>query len=304
MADFAPPTGPPPPKVPAGWKAVWNDQYNEWFYVNIYTKKSQWNKPDELIYGPDGGGDLPPGGAPPSYDNNSARPIQADKTGASTGEQMFGGGAAGARGNTHDLSADEELARKLQAEEDARAPGGASAQNRGEADSYYGSGSGPAQYGGPQQYGGSPAPGAVGYGQELPPDTQAKSKGGFLSKLLGKGKSSGQQGYPPQQQQYYQQPPQGYGQQPYYGQQPQYAQQPGRRPHQGMGMAGGAALGVGGGLLGGLLIGDALGHAGGGGYGGGDGGDGGDGGGDYGGGDGGGDFGGGDGGGDMGGGDF
>ena len=51
MADFAPPAvstassdsahqaanvakGPPPPKLPEGWKAVWNDQYSEWFFVN------------------------------------------------------------------------------------------------------------------------------------------------------------------------------------------------------------------------------------------------------------------------------
>ena len=32
MSDnvYAAPTGPPPPKVPEGWKAVWNDQYKEW----------------------------------------------------------------------------------------------------------------------------------------------------------------------------------------------------------------------------------------------------------------------------------
>ena len=30
MADFLPPSGPPPPKVPEGWKAVWNEQYKEW----------------------------------------------------------------------------------------------------------------------------------------------------------------------------------------------------------------------------------------------------------------------------------
>ena len=31
MADFvAPPPGPPPPKVPEGWVARWNDQYKEW----------------------------------------------------------------------------------------------------------------------------------------------------------------------------------------------------------------------------------------------------------------------------------
>lgn len=30
MADFLPPSGPPPPKVPEGWKAVWDEQYKEW----------------------------------------------------------------------------------------------------------------------------------------------------------------------------------------------------------------------------------------------------------------------------------
>ena len=41
MADFAPPSGPPPPQVPQGWKAIWNEQYQEWFYVNLSTKQSQ-----------------------------------------------------------------------------------------------------------------------------------------------------------------------------------------------------------------------------------------------------------------------
>ena len=31
MSDFIPPTGPPPPKVPEGWKVQWNDQYSEWY---------------------------------------------------------------------------------------------------------------------------------------------------------------------------------------------------------------------------------------------------------------------------------
>lgn len=31
MADFMSPSGPPPPKVPEGWKAQWNDQYKEWY---------------------------------------------------------------------------------------------------------------------------------------------------------------------------------------------------------------------------------------------------------------------------------
>jgi len=30
MADFEAPQGPPPPKVPEGWVARWNDQYKEW----------------------------------------------------------------------------------------------------------------------------------------------------------------------------------------------------------------------------------------------------------------------------------
>jgi len=33
MSEFAPPSTPPPPKVPEGWKAQWNEQYKEWFYV-------------------------------------------------------------------------------------------------------------------------------------------------------------------------------------------------------------------------------------------------------------------------------
>ena len=41
MADFAPPQGPPPPKVPEGWTARWDANYSEWFYVNTYTKRSQ-----------------------------------------------------------------------------------------------------------------------------------------------------------------------------------------------------------------------------------------------------------------------
>lgn len=30
MADFAAPSGPPPPEVPPGWTARWNDQYKAW----------------------------------------------------------------------------------------------------------------------------------------------------------------------------------------------------------------------------------------------------------------------------------
>lgn len=30
MTDFEAPLGPPPPKVPEGWVARWNEQYKEW----------------------------------------------------------------------------------------------------------------------------------------------------------------------------------------------------------------------------------------------------------------------------------
>ena len=32
MADYVSPSGPPPPKVPEGWKAQWNEQYKEWYH--------------------------------------------------------------------------------------------------------------------------------------------------------------------------------------------------------------------------------------------------------------------------------
>ena len=35
MADFAPPSGPPPPRVPEGWKAQWNAQYSEWYAADL-----------------------------------------------------------------------------------------------------------------------------------------------------------------------------------------------------------------------------------------------------------------------------
>lgn len=47
MDEFSPPTGPPPPRLPDGWKAVWSNEYNDRFYVNLHTKQSTWNKPTE-----------------------------------------------------------------------------------------------------------------------------------------------------------------------------------------------------------------------------------------------------------------
>ncbi|KAF2854970.1 hypothetical protein T440DRAFT_199499 [Plenodomus tracheiphilus IPT5] len=295
MADFAPPPGPPPPKVPEGWKAVWNPQYSEWFFVNIYTKQSQWDKPTEPVYPP---GEAPPHGAPPGYGSTGA--VSSHPTGVS---EKSGFGSNNPYAN---MSEDEKLARKLQEEEEARA-GRRSGDMRGQANDYYNQ---PGQAGGYGQQ--SPAPYAQGgqssY-QETSPQQDRGGKKGLLGKLLGKAtggsSSSSSHGYPPQQHGYSQQgygQPQGYGGAPggYYG--GGYQQRPmgmpmgggmmggGRRPGGGgMGAGGAMALGAGGGLLGGALLGSAMA----------DGGDGGDTYNNYG--DDGGDYGGGD---DMGGGDF
>lgn len=276
------------------------DQYKEWFYVNLHTKQSQWEKPTEPAYAtPEGG----PAGPPPGYAGHGSQAYH-------TGPEKGGYGSNNPYGGSSTTD-DEKLARQLQAEEEARAHGRPT--SRGASDGYYqgsgAAGAGAASYaaggagayggGGQSSYGGQPSYGGQA---ELPPRGADGKKGGFLGKLLGKtsgGSSSAQGygGYPQQQQQHYgggypQQhgyPQQGYG--GYPPQQQYYGQAPVQKKH-GLGMGGGAALGLGGGLLGGMMLGEAMGDMG---DGGGDGG-GGDDGGDYGGGD--------DGGGDMGGGDF
>ncbi|KAI9651162.1 WW domain-containing protein wwm1 [Ciborinia camelliae] len=258
MNEFAPPTGPPPPKVPTGYKAVWNAEYKEWFYVNIYTKKSTWDKPTEPVYPSD---DSAPAGPPPGYSGGPSNYPSDTKS------------------NPYEPSpnteSDAELARRLQAEEDARAAGPSGARGSAQED-----------------YQNTPMP-SYSQSQELPPREQKK---GFFGKLLGKASGSSsshppqqqyqqqyaqqpqygayqQQQYPPQgyQQQGY--PPQGYQQQGYppQGYPPQqgyggygggygggYQQQRPQKSGGGMGMAGGAALGLGAGLVGGMLIEDAI----------------------------------------------
>ncbi|MCJ1455483.1 hypothetical protein MMC28_005838 [Mycoblastus sanguinarius] len=303
MSDFAPPSGPPPPRVPEGWKAMWNAQYSEWFYVNTYTKQSQWDRPTSPVYPSSSGG--PPPGAPPSYTGGSTTypagttpsPYPQEKGHLGTNNPYSG--PAGGMGSNQNIDEDARYAAQLQAEEDARAKaaGRPLSADRGESDSYYGGG----QMGGQGNYD----------QQQLPPREAAKKGGlgGLLSKFGGKHGTSPQpqQGYGGgygQQSQYGQQqgygggyqPQQGYGGYPpqqgygyggpppgqYGGYPPQAAAAPAKK--HGLGTAGGAALGLGGGLLGGALLADAF-------EGGDDGGDGGDGGGgDDGGGDGGGDF--------------
>jgi len=274
MADFAPPAGPPPPKLPEGWKAVWNDQYSEWFFVNIYTKKSQWDKPTEPVYP---AGEAPLDHPPPSYAPGAGGPVGTHTTGTSE-KSSFSSNNPYANVNVTD---DEKYARQLQQEEEARARShGPGAPGAGASHDYYGQPGQPQ----PNQYGGSyPQQSGTPYGQSQTPmhDTQpqerSSKKGGLLGKLISKaqghGSSSGSHGYPPQQQH-------GYGQHGYGAPMGApmgggYYQQPGRpmmggpmgggmmgggrRPGGGgMGASGAMALGAGGGLLGGALLGSAM----------------------------------------------
>lgn len=209
----------------------------------------------------------PPGIASqgPSYSGAKLSTLALEKGGYASnnpyGSSIHSGGSAS---NVND---DEALARKLQAEEEARArQSGQSGTRAGASDNYYNSGAPQYQSQSQPQYSNQSQP---QYSNELPPRDQDRGKkGGLMGKLLGKvsGSSSrpqqgyGQQGYPSggmmggggygmQQQHYGGYPQQGYGG---YPQQQMYGQ-PQRRTGGGMGM-GGMALAGGAGLLGGALL--------------------------------------------------
>ncbi|MCJ1432108.1 hypothetical protein MMC27_001464 [Xylographa pallens] len=263
MADFLPPSTPPPPRVPAGYKAVWNAEYKEWFYVNTITKESSWTKPIEPAAG---AGDAAPAGPPPSYALGSgALPSSNEKSNPNNPYS-----ATSNRDPSSSVDEDAKLAQKLQDEENARA----AQTNRGASSSYYGQQTSP----------GSTSSPPANYSQQ-PLQDEGKSRG-LMGKLMGKlggGSSSSQPAYGRPQQAYgqpaygqpgygqpaygqqgYQQPAYGYGPQPgYQGYPPQ--QQYGYGPQQaaapqksGIGAMGGAALGLGGGLVGGMLLEDAI----------------------------------------------
>ncbi|KAK5997838.1 hypothetical protein PT974_00201 [Cladobotryum mycophilum] len=282
MADYAPPTGPPPPRapeVPAGWTVRWNDQYKEWFYINVYTKKSQWDKPTAPVYPED---DAPPPGAPPGYTPGNNAPSFGDVKKNPYDDRSTSANPGVPR---HQEEDDARLAAKLQAEEDARARSAPpqSTSPYPQQNSPY-----PQQQG---QYGGGSQ---SSFPQDLPSRDKGKAGGGFIGKLLGKASGAkpsggGYGGYgtpPPQQQGYgggYGGAPQagygapggyggGYGQ-PQYGGAPGYGQpQPGyggggyaqaAPKKSGMGK-GGLALGLAGGaaagLVGGMLLEDGIDH--------------------------------------------
>ncbi|KAI5286144.1 hypothetical protein KEM54_000029 [Ascosphaera aggregata] len=76
MSFTPPPSGPPPPSVPPGWKAQFDERYKEWYYVDLSTGKSQWEKPT----GPE------PQGPPPSYSPNPGYQGRDDKKSSSPGQ--------------------------------------------------------------------------------------------------------------------------------------------------------------------------------------------------------------------------
>ncbi|XRM47830.1 hypothetical protein ABZX51_010788 [Aspergillus tubingensis] len=55
---------PPTPSVPEGWKAEFDDRYQAWYYINIHTRQSHWERPDQPA--PPAGPVPPPAGPPPS----------------------------------------------------------------------------------------------------------------------------------------------------------------------------------------------------------------------------------------------
>lgn len=60
------PSRPPPPTLPAGWVARWDETYQRYYYANTLSGDSQWEVPDA----PATKGPAPPA-APPSYLSNA-----------------------------------------------------------------------------------------------------------------------------------------------------------------------------------------------------------------------------------------
>ncbi|KHJ34433.1 putative rna-binding protein fus tls protein [Erysiphe necator] len=254
MSDnFVPPPGPPPtasPQVPEGYKAQWNEQYKEWFYVNIYTKKSQWEKPKEPAYP---NTEVSPPGPPPGYTSDTKEKISDVKEPSQDGTRNTVDSAPG--------YAQQSLPPREQKPKQGflgkllgKANGGSAASGQMNQ---------PPQYGYPQQ--GYPAQSYPPQGyppQGYPPQgypPQGYPQQGYPPQGYPP-QGYPQQGYPPQGYPPQGYPPQGYPPQGYPPQgYPQAYGQPAKaKTGGGLGMAGGAALGVGAGLVGGMLLEDAI----------------------------------------------
>ncbi|KAK8036510.1 hypothetical protein PG991_001647 [Apiospora marii] len=225
MTDYEAPAGPPPPTVPQGWASRWNEQYQAWFYVNTFTKKSQWDKPTGPAEDPSAA--PAPTGPPPSQPATE-KPATAERDFTEQAPAVDLATRPGAAPPSPAYSGEN------------RAPAATQEKKGGFFNKIVGSFQEKTKEAFPQQqqqqqpaYYGSPPPQQQGYYAGPPPAMQ-------------------------QQPQYYSQPVQG----GYYAapapQQQQY-QQPADKK-KGMGAMGGAAVGVGAGLLGGALIAGAISH--------------------------------------------
>ncbi|KAK8097420.1 hypothetical protein PG984_016559 [Apiospora sp. TS-2023a] len=235
MTEYAAPSGPPPPTVPEGWATRWNEQYQAWFYVNTYTKKSQWDKPTGPAEDPSAAS--APSGPPPSQ-----IATEPEKEKPATAERAFAEQAPAVDAATRPGAAPPSPAYSGE----NRAPSATQEKKGGFFNKIVGTFQEKTKGAFPQQQQQQQQP-QQGYYNSPPPQQQ------------------GYYGGPPQAMQQQQQPQQYYGQPAqggYYGapapQQQQY-QQPAEKK-KGMGTMGGAALGVGAGLLGGALIAGAISH--------------------------------------------
>lgn len=65
-----------PPKVPEGWKAVFDDEYQTYFFVNLSNGKSQWEEPKGTSWNTE---------SPPPY--KESRPAGAPASGTKGAQQ-------------------------------------------------------------------------------------------------------------------------------------------------------------------------------------------------------------------------
>lgn len=59
------------PITPQGWEAVWDEQYQEWYYVHLASGKSQWEAPAGTTFPVAG----PPPGGPPPRQQQQQQPV-------------------------------------------------------------------------------------------------------------------------------------------------------------------------------------------------------------------------------------
>ncbi|KAN0072576.1 WW domain protein [Elaphomyces granulatus] len=184
--SFAPPTGPPSPSVPRGWKAQYDGNYKQWFFVNLNTGVSQWEAPSEPA--PDKDDVLAaPNDPPPAYEQSgtavsgdlktplaSNNPYIHPETISNNGSNTTNKGDGN---STQSVEEDARLAAQLQAQENARAV----SPNNQASGSCAGNASGATVL---------PEPSALSPMSSQDQPRGKSSGGGFFSKLLGRSSSS------------------------------------------------------------------------------------------------------------------